>query len=225
MQELPTRVNHSAETQSHFQIPPLRVYHFLALTAVAAVLFTQLRPAFAAYAGIKDLSQLRYVFVAVSTLTSLGAAFAITATGFGLAWRWQGGAYPFHPGHWLLLVTAALHILHSVTAALTPALAYGLLVHWLSSGVCALFCIYIGAKHCGLRRWSWVFYVKALATILPILGDLFLLVMISRAGLIDRKDRVERDWLHHSGVILQVLTSLLMVGMFVAMMLVFASRF
>jgi hypothetical protein len=225
MSELPTRTNLAVGPQPLIpispQIPPLRLYHFFALTAVAALLLTQMRPAFATSSPME--SRLPYVFGILGALYSLCVSFAITATAFGLVWRWQGLSYPFHPGHWLLLAVAASYVIMTIVGLLLESFTAGL--YWLLGGIGALLDIYIGIKQCRERRWSWVFYLKGFAATVPILGDMMLLVIISRAGLTDRNHRIARDWLHRAGVLIQILGSLLIVGIFVSMMLAFTMHF
>jgi hypothetical protein len=229
MSKLPTRVNLAVDPHPpHLrppQIPPLRVYHLLALTAVAAVILTRSRPSFDALSRSESLRHFQHIFTSVSVAYSFCVSFAITATVFGLLWRRYGINYPFHPGHWLLVVFSASYLLLMLVGIAIPSELLGRRsISFVSNLLSALLDIYIGRKYCLEARWSRAFYAKAFAAIVPVLGDMLLLIMLSRAGLGDRDNRIQRDWLHRAGVVIQILGSLLMVGVVVAVIVVFMIR-
>jgi hypothetical protein len=82
--------------------------------------------------------------------------------------------------------------------------------------------VYIGSKKCMERRWQWVFYLKAIATVLQVFGVLLVLIMLSRASLVDRRERVRRALLHRCGVFIQLEISLLTVFLTVFFMFSFS---
>jgi len=169
---------------------------------------------------------------------SILASVAITVTAYGIAWRPMGLIYFNQPGHWLMVEIAVATVL-----GLIVQLAYQMSggmpstgpveMSWIVSVALTLaslglvvfrvaFNIYIGAKKCAERRWSWVFYLKAFASIIQVLGDLVFLVMLSRASLIDRRQRLQRGGLHRCGVIIQIALSLLTLTFVVLFMFAFA---
>jgi hypothetical protein len=69
-----------------------------------------------------------------------------------------------------------------------------------------------------------VFYLKAIAAVLQAFGEMMVLIMLSRASLVDRRVRAERDFLHRCGVSIQLALSLLSVFLTVFFMFSFALR-
>jgi hypothetical protein len=87
--------------------------------------------------------------------------------------------------------------------------------------------IYIGRKKCDTRRWTWVFYAKAFATIAVAWGEIIILIALGLAVGADRERRQEseqihRDTLHWCGVVVQLCMSLLMLLMVVFFLFAFA---
>lgn len=201
-------------------LPPLRLHHFFAFTAVSALLLSSFGPAINNLSNNKNFGRYWLLLAIGGTIYSLLVAFAITVTAYGIAWHRKGVRYPKCPGHWLLVAITASYVLGLLLGIIIPRLigrTGWFFFIWNAPIVCVN--IWIGWTKCTERRWRWVFYLRGLATIVSILGELPLLVMISRANLIDRKLGVERDILHRSGVTIQILQSLLVIGFFFYVML------
>jgi hypothetical protein len=218
----------------------LRLHHFFALTAVMAVLLASRGPIRDFGSRLALVPQLMHKFMLFWVIVhSILTSVAVTIVAYGLAWRRQGIRFFDQPGHWLLVEIATTTVF-----ALLQQLANRAMFESRSSGdfevtqtkmlaitvISSIFVvfrvalnIYIGVKKCHQRRWSRVFYFKALATlwrfvgsplvrailspgwstILLNFGDLLVLVMLSLATLIDRREGVRRDVLHRWGVIIQ----------------------
>jgi hypothetical protein len=206
--------------------PRLRLHHLFALTAAMAVLMGISGPQYDfGDESVRVPQFLRVIQVAWGILYSMLAAVAVTVVGYGIAWQRHGVRFFDQPGHWLLVEIAVAAVL-----GLLPQLAYRAMVGaggrvdmdvpWfamMTVGSLSIFLfrvgfnIYIGVKKCVERRWKWVFYLNALAAIMPAFGDLLVLILLSRTSLIDRREGLRRDLLHRCGVSIQLALSLLTV--------------
>ena len=206
-------------------LPPLRLHHFFAFTAASALLLSTFGPSINAVSSVEAIGRYWLLLAIAGTIYSLLVAFAITVTAYGVAWHRKGIRYPRYPGHWLLVAITVSYILSFVLASILPNSVYpGEWLMWAWKLPIACVDIWIGRIKCEERRWRWTFYLRGFAALMPILGDLPLLVMISRANLIDRRLGVRRDVLHRCGVTIQILQSLLVVGFFFFIMVAFFIR-
>ena len=219
------------------QIPQLRLHHLFALTAVMAVMLGISGPQYdfgEQDSAVPDLLSL--FLVAWGIVYSILTAIAITVVAYGIVWQRRGFRFFYQPGHWLLVEIAVAGVLGLLLDVIFRLLPYSattnsidppglavFLIGTFSSGLFRLAVnIYIGLTKCSERRWKWVFFLKAIAVILQVVGDFFVLVMLSRASLVDRQSRVHRDLLHRCGVIIQIALSLLTVFLTVFFMLSFS---
>ncbi len=195
-------------------LPPLRLHHLLVMTAVSSVLLASFGPGLGSLANNDALGQIWIAMAVWGTIHAFVVAFAITVSAFGIFWRLRGIRFPREPGHWLLVAVAASHILTVFFALLLRVFTdYVRWNYWLAQVPAAILDVYIGFRWCVERRWRWVFYLKAFAAFVPVLGDLLLMVMISRANLRDRRMGMQRDALHRSGYLVQLMLCTLMISL------------
>jgi hypothetical protein len=206
-------------------LPPLRLHHLLVMIAVSSVLLAGAGPGLRSVAN-NDVFGRSWITIAVPALIhALIVAFAITVSAFGVFWRLRGIPFPRYPGHWLLVAVAASYVFSTLLGLLVGIFSdYAPWSVWLTQFPGAILDFCIGFWQCVERRWRWVFYLKAIAAMLPILGDLPLMVVISRASLGDRRMGVKRDALHRSGVAAQLVMCILMLSIFFFVISVFALR-
>lgn len=209
--------------------PQLRLHHLFVLTAVMAVLLAingpQQQYSSPAYQPSSLLLTITFGLAVVNTILS---ATALTALGYGTAGNRRGLRFFDQPGHWLLAelsLTALLYIVPTVgyrwigrAMQANPA-DPSMVISLVLSGYMLLFIVigrmavnfYIGKTICVERRWRYVFYAKAAATILMGLGALIVIPITLSAARIDRREKVPRDSYHWCGVVLQVAESGLMI--------------
>jgi hypothetical protein len=214
--------------------PQLRLHHFFALTAVAAVIFAIEGPMWERWSVGDDESSrgIAVVWMFWSMLYSLCLAAAVTAIAYAIFWQRQGVSFFDQPGHWLLLEIAVTGLLWvAVYGILWRVLqsedgtyysswaAYELL--WLSvlSLTVANFAlnIYIAWKKCREWRWKSVFILKSFSFIAQFFQPLPLgAIAVTAATLIalnrDRRQHVVRDAAHWCGVGLELATCALAFG-------------
>jgi hypothetical protein len=214
----------------------LRLHHIFALTAVMSVMLGISGPRYNFGQRAAQIPPLMQVaMTGWGVLHSILTSVAITAVGYGIALRRRGVPFFNQPGHWLMVDISAttvitlipqvmFRILHGsredleVASSLMMAASILFFVIFLFRIVLN---IYIGLRQCEERRWSWVFYLKAVASVLQVVGDLIVLLMISRASVIDRRLGWQRDIGHRCGVALQVGLTLLTVFFMATIMLSF----
>lgn len=167
---------------------------------------------------------LRVTLLGVGVIHTILSATALTAVGYGIAWRRRGLRFFDQPGHWLLVelsLTAMINIVPSIgyrwmanspqvmTGNTRIALPMILAAYELLFAVLARMAIniYLGITKCHERRWKFVFYAKALATVLFGLGAFVVAPMMIPAWRTDRREQVPRDAGHWYGVLLQLAVS------------------
>jgi hypothetical protein len=120
---------------------------------------------------------------------------AITIVAYGIAWRQQGLVFFNERGHWLLVAMAAQQFVFAAIALFERASAMiqgrmygtdpvieGRWLVWLFPGLLMLVLnIYIGRTKCREQHWSRVFYAKGASALLPVIGDLLILLFLERA--------------------------------------------
>jgi hypothetical protein len=217
-----------ADESSPAMRPQLRLHHFFALTAVAAVLLAINGPQ-QDYWSNTDFQPPKLV---LTLLTAWGViyvlliAVAVTAVAYGIAWQRKGLVFFDQPGHWLLVEIAIAGLF-----ALMPSIAYrwlfssmkvddpdfsmtAMVLVSLSSLVTIIALplalnIYIGVKKCHETRWSLVFYMKAVGNLLLGVGALVVIAVLLVAANRDRRERIARDASHWCGVWVQLAYSVL----------------
>jgi hypothetical protein len=216
--------------------PQLRLHHFFVLTAVAAALLAASGPQQDWWAGNPGFQpprivlQLMMVWVVIHMLF---VAVAVTAVGYGIAWRRKGLAFFNQPGHWLLVEIAVAGL-----AGVVP----GIAMRWLMKtpqqvdfqnidqntwiylcfvwGFTAVFMvlvpmalnIYVGLKKCRELRWSVLFYLKVAARFFMGFGDMLLLPATLYVAWRDHQEQVPRDGGHWCGVFVQCGLSAVTIG-------------
>jgi hypothetical protein len=161
--------------------------------------------------------------VGYSVVHTILSAVAVTFVAYGIAWQRRGIRFFHEPGHWLLVEICVTTMLLAVSQ-----LAFRLVFPWMSGqrmslpmaamwaitllslgGVLSriVLDITIGVKKCCQPRWKWVFFTKAIAIIVQVLGDLVVILLLLRAGRVDRRNRFRRDAGHACGVWLQIALS------------------
>lgn len=221
-----------AETPPTAVRPQLRLHHFFALTAVAAVLLAINGPQqdYWSNAEFAPPRLLLTLFTAAGVIFTLLLSVAVTAIAYGIVWQRQGLAFFDQPGHWLLVEIGVVGLL-----GLVPSLVFRLLfssamdptdsdfpmLAMMATGVYSLVMlfalplalnIYIGVKKCRETRWSLVFYIKAAGKLLLGLGSIAEIIMLLIAANRDRREQVPRDAGHWCGVWLQLAYSGLQAG-------------
>jgi hypothetical protein len=223
-------------------LPPLRLYHLFALTAVVAILLTSqgLRPLAAALGDDKFPRWLLSVLIGTGVIVAIIHAIAITFVLFSVAWRRQGVWTYTQPGHWLFVsiaTTSALGVFFALGNHLIRWLFDGWLPTVPSSGrgflwwyllnpeniVIVALNVYIGGKRITDQRWARIFYWKAVATIVPVFGDLAILHLMQLVGREERRAHVERDAAHRCGFWIQYVASGLTVLIAFAFLAAFVS--
>jgi hypothetical protein len=213
------------ETSSS-QWPRLRLHHLFALTSVMAVMMGLSGPQYDFGPQPADVPQLlRIILVCWGLVYSLLTSIAVTIVAYGIAWKRSGARFFDQPGHWLMAeiaLASLLGLLAQIAYRAARALSSNgdadaslFIVFGIGSPVIGLFRIafniFLGLKKCREPRWKWVFDLKALAVIVQVFVELLVLVMLSRAALIDRREGVRRDAVHRCGVSIQIALSMIAV--------------
>lgn len=200
--------------------PQLRLHHLFAFTAVMAVMTAISGPQYKFILQVAELPWFaRTINLAWGIVDSILKSLAITVVAYGVCWRRRGKRFFREPGHWLLVEIAAA----TAIGLIPPLILRGLFgspsstLHDILFGSLLLvrfvltpgLDIFIGLRQCSEPRWKWVFFLKALAAVVEVIGDFFVLVMLLRALLVDRRLGVRRDLLHRCGVVIQIIVSLL----------------
>jgi hypothetical protein len=230
-------INDSAEQEPSGGLrPQLRLHHFFVLTAVAAALLAASGPQQDWWAGNpgfqppRIILQLMMVWVVIHMLL---VAVAVTAVGYGIAWRRKGIAFFDQPGHWLLVEVAMAGL-----AGVVPGIAmrwsmgtpqpvdfqnvdqstwiilcfiWGFTVVFMVLVPVALN-IYVGLKKCRELRWSLLFYFKAMARFFMGFGDLLVLPFTLFVAGRDYREGIPRDGGHWCGVFVQCALSAVTIG-------------
>jgi hypothetical protein len=105
----PLRASSGPTDEAYRQpLPPLRLYHLFALTAVASILFTFQGPR-SIVSGIGEGGVPRgfSLVIAIGVIYTLFFAIAITFVSFAVFWHRRGIWTFSQPGHWLLVSIAA----------------------------------------------------------------------------------------------------------------------
>jgi hypothetical protein len=216
---------------SVFQPPRLRLHHLFVLTAVMALLLAINGPQRNYnYAGTKYELQpfARTLLLVVGITHTILSAAALTALGYGVAWYRRGLRFFDQPGHWLLVeisVTTLIGIVPSIAyrwlAVSSPQrMTFGdtqMVISMIITGYSLIFLvlgrlaldIYFGNRKCKERRWKFVFYAKAVATVLFGLGGLIVVPTVIHALRADRREQMPRDAAHRCGAVLQLALSCL----------------
>jgi hypothetical protein len=229
-------------TESEFAASPrpqLRLHHFFVLTAVAAALLAVNGPQtdwWEANPGFRPPRFIVQLMMAWAVFQMLLVAVAVTAVGYGIAWRRMGLTFFDEPGHWLLVEIAVAGVL-----GLGPSLAMRWYVGtsqvenfqnpdqnmwaylYFIWGYTALFMvllptalnIYLGLRKCRELRWSLLFYFKAAARSSMGFGDLLVLPYTLYAAWQDRREGIPRDGGHWCGVFVQCALSAVTIGGFI----------
>jgi hypothetical protein len=221
-----------AETSPTAVRPQLRLHHFFALTAVAAVLLAINGPQqdYWSNSEFAPPKLLLTLFTAAGVMYMLLLSVAVTAVAYGIVWQRQGLVFFDQPGHWLLVeigVVGLLGLVPSVVFRLlfsspinfsgtdfpmSAMIAMSLYSLVMLFAVPLALNIYIGVKKCRETRWSLVFYIKAAGKLLIGLGSIVEIIMLLMAANRDRREQVPRDAGHWCGVWLQLACSGLQVG-------------
>jgi hypothetical protein len=195
--------------------PQLRLHHFFVLTAVAAALLAVhgQQPNYWQNNAFQPPRWMLTLSMAWLVISDLLIAVAVTAVGYGIAWRRRGLVFFDQPGHWLLVEIAVTGLLSIVPAIVfrwffTPDQAGNfddttMAVMWLIWGYTMIFIvlipmglnIYFGLRKCHELRWSLVFYFKAAARFVFSMGigDLLVLPFTLHCARRDRREQVARD--------------------------------
>jgi hypothetical protein len=222
-------VSVSEEFASQLRVrPQLRLHHFFALTAVAAVLLAINGPQqnYWPGTGMEPPRLFIALMTAWSVLNVMLVSMAITTIAYGIMWQRRGLLFFDQPGHWLLVEIGIVGLF-----GLIPAIAYRWMfsdfdfqtgefpgmafwVVWIYS-MFVMFVvplalnIYIGVKQCRETRWSLVFFFKAVANILCGFGTIVVFVLLLFAIRGDRREGIRRDPAHWCGVWVQLAHSVL----------------
>ncbi len=202
--------------------PQLRLHHFFALTAVAAALLALNGPQQDDWGGgVFEPSRLiKTIMSTCGILYVILAAVAITAVAYGIAWQRSGIDFFNQPGHWLLVEIAVMTLFGMLPmiafrgfyANRTPGdIEFSMLTMMFMSvsflvvliAIPFVLNIYIGRKKCTDKRWTRVFYAKAIAKVLFGIGELLIAAAVLVAVRRDRRERSFRDASHWCGVWLQ----------------------
>lgn len=197
----------------HKRRPKFQIQQLLVLTVVMAVML-----AAGGRLEIQDwkLSPLaQYAIWTWTVLFTLMGSIAVTIVGYGIWWRAHGRSFFTEPGHWLLTVIAAQQMLALMHVLLLAAIAgvQGIdrveatkliplrLNMYLPSIVLAIVNVYIGRRKCSEARWRRVFYAHGFASIVPVIGQMLVMILLERAV---RAERVRRPlsprWKNTRGV-------------------------
>ncbi len=185
------------------QPPRLRLHHLFVLTAVMALLLAINGPQRSYnYAGTKYQVQpvIRTLLLVIGIMHTILSATALTALGYGIAWYRRGLRFFDQPGHWLLVelsCTALIGIVPSIgyrwLATTHPErISFGdtrMVISMIIAGYSLIFLvlgrmaldIYLGNTKCNERRWKFVFYAKAVGTVLFGLGSLIIVPSVIHA--------------------------------------------
>jgi hypothetical protein len=212
--------------------PHLRLHHFFALTAVAAVILALMGPVFAQWS--ESDNRLPQALVVASMAWSLMYMFCIavaaTAVAYGVIWRRQGIPFFNQPGHWLLFEIGVLGVLSFVPSVFIFRLvqsegnSYSFSAYQAYQIASFAFVatqvvvnIYIAWKKCREKRWRAVFLVKAVPAVSQIvrpipIGAIVVMTALVFAVIGDRRSGAERDVSHWCGVWLEFATCVLGIG-------------
>jgi len=220
--------------------PHFRLQHMFVLTAVMAVMLALQSPQTEFPEQFQISPLYRHFLMAWGIVVAILNALAITVAGYGLYWRKRGGRFLEEPGHWLLLSmaiaalvsvvqVAGLRLLAMFTdvdlqttqaGAMTPedwvAIIATMLLSFASIGVHIGVNVYFGRKQ-SAWRWRWMFYLKAFALFLWVIGMLAIVVCLVRTILLDRRDGIHRDATHKCGAALELAIDSFMAVVFVVM--------
>jgi hypothetical protein len=214
------------------ELPPIRIHHFLAWIAVMAVMLalSSSRPA---ASSPRVFPALQTAFVAVRAVGSVIGSLAITLLLFGIYWYRQGLPFFCQPGQWLIVTIAAPLLLTFVGQGLTQIVRFSggielspfvtATVVWVGVMIFGVALnVYVARTKIHLQAWRRVFYWKAVACVVPLLGDLAVALVLERAVRANRRNHplrqtfapeartaapaiVQYHWTHQAGVALQFL--------------------
>jgi hypothetical protein len=227
------------ESESHSVRPQLRLHHFFALTAVAAVLLALhgQQPDFWSNSEFAPPRVILTLMTGATVIYVLIVAVAVTAVAYGIYWQRTGQAFFDQPGHWLLVEIAVVGLFGMVPTIFTrwifneassgnfdddfpmaAMIAFGLYSLVFMFAVPCVLNIYFGLKKCRETRWSLVFYLKAASKLLFGFGELFVLALIGNAVWRDRREHIARDSSHYCGVLVQCALSFVLVALLIISM-------
>lgn len=197
-------------------LPPIRLHHLFALTAVVAVLLGVKGPQSTRFPpGIDFPVWWKTVLVGCGIIDTILCGIAVTLVAYGCTWRRRGIRFLHQPGHWLLVEISVSTVIlagwqvfvrilsNADNPPALPAIA-PLSVFVIRYFVHPGLNIYIGWKECRETRWKWVFFSKALAVVVPGLGDLLVAKLLLQATRLDHRRHHPRDTGHYWGVWLQL---------------------
>jgi hypothetical protein len=190
-----------------------RLQHLVVLTAVIAVMLAISGPRDIRGIEVPHLVQL--AFTGFGIIYTVLASVAITIVAYGVAWHRHGQSFFDEPGHWLLVAIAANQLLVFIEILTMRVLAaiQGTSIEavwtqlpsgttWLIPGIALLILnTYIGRRKCAEARWSRVFYANAATALVPVIGELLVLLFLERAVRAERSRRpVSARWRQSRGV-------------------------
>jgi hypothetical protein len=189
------------------KLPKFRTQQLLVLMAVVGVVLAISGPREIRGLDISPLAQM--VFTVAGIIYTVVASIAITIVGYGVVWHRRGRWFFNEPGHWLLISVAADQLtilveilLVSIVAAVqgTNTADVWLQVPYLFSRslpgiLLAILNVYIGRKKCSDVRWRRTFYAVATSQVLPVIGEMLVLIFLERAVRAERPRRkVTATW-------------------------------
>jgi hypothetical protein len=215
------------------ELPPIRIHHFLAWTAVMSVMLALSGSPTLKLGTIPTPPAAQTFIIACRVVGTILGSLAVTIALFGLYWHCRGLPFPVQPGQWLIVEIAAMllfgrvmqgtfQVLSTLGLISLQSSSHSLLSYliWLCSiAVGVALCIYIGRKKVYAQEWRRVFYCKAFGHAMPFLGELAVALMLQRAVRADQRahplSRVfvsgaRNHWTDRAGIILQFLLILIM---------------
>jgi hypothetical protein len=147
-----------------------------------------------------------------------------------VAWRRKGNLFFDQPGHWLLFVLGVMGLLSMVPtvfiwrfllskdgaySSATFQAYYILLFGTVAANLVVE--IYIAWKKCRELRWRMVFVAMAISSLTQLLrpipiGSILVLIALTIAVVLDRRQRIARDVAHWCGVWLSAAACILGIG-------------
>jgi hypothetical protein len=204
--------------------PPLRIHHFLVVTAVAAVLLSVV-------AGLRrneTAAMIGFFQSGFSVVYTLTTSLAITLVLYGIWWRLEGRAFFDQPGHWLL-VERSLAIM---TIVLASVVALG---DWAEHVLISMWTLIMSLILSGVNLWAafrvadtwwWRFvflFGSVMVVVMPWLpgfvavttipavmvgNSAIAVILLLSAAAADQVASRPRDWPHWVGVFLRVAISI-----------------
>jgi len=209
----PAVVSHSEVPAGATVPPPLRLWHILLLTAVAAVVITARRVVIVSN-ELPTFEEFTASWVIRDLVTS---SAALTLAGLGLSWRRPGWSFLQQPGHWLLAFESvpvfrnAVWDLYWINGS--PSWMVTFLIP-IPDAVALLLLIVAAWKGFDSRWWRAFFLAQITLVFVPLLVSSYvqvalylgsLLPLLCLASLSDVRTNRRRDWLSWAGVAITML--------------------